>query len=269
MKAWQKAALAIGAAGAVGAAGAMIYLHRGYERLLPVEPNDVVLDVGAGGPSVPGLPLGCFTVSAAEKVGQKGLVISVEPCPKNAADLGEKVARARLNNVIIIQKAAWNRKTSLPFHIAPSSSSHTLMAHHEAEYIHGVTFPGLGARLARLYMSIGKPTVETVMVEADTLDNIVSDLGIGRVDFIKMDIEGAEVEALMGAEQIIGMARKVVVAAYHTNRQDISPTHPWVSEFLQARGFQTHTTYPGLVHAWATSPVKNIGKNIGDTFISR
>ncbi|MBA7658125.1 hypothetical protein ES703_66073 [subsurface metagenome] len=225
--------------------GTVVYLHRGYERLLHVEPNDVVLDVGAGGPSVPILPLGCFTVSAAKKVGQGGLVISVEPCPKNAADLGEKVARAGSNNVIIIQKAAWNRKTSLPFHISPSSSSHTLI--------------------------IGKPTVETVTVEADTLDNIVSDLGIGRVDFIKMDIEGAEVEALMGAEQIIGMARKVVVAAYHTNRQDISPTHPWVSEFLQARGFQTHTTYPGLVHAWAT-PVKNlgnIGKNIGDTFIRR
>ncbi len=225
MQTWKKAALAVGATGTVGTVGTIIYLHRGYERLFHVEPNEVVLDVGAGGPSVPLLPLGCFTVSAAKKVGQGGLVISVEPCPKSATALEEKVARAGLENVIIVQKAAWNCKTSLPFHIAPHPGSHTLIGG-------------------------GKSTIGTVTVEADTLDAIVSDLGIDRVDFIKMDIEGAEIEALMAAERVLGTARKVVIAAYHDNRPDISPTHPWVSELLQARGFQTRTTYPGLVHAW-------------------
>jgi len=222
MKTWQKATIAAGVIGAIGTIGAIVYLrgHSGYERLLPIEPNDVVLDVGAGGPEL--FRLKYFTISAAEKVGQGGLVISVEPCPKNVSALREEVVG--LNNVIIVQKAAWIHRSSLPLCISPSPSSHTLIG--------------------------GRPTIETITVEADTLDNIVSELGIGRVDFIKMDIEGAEVEALIGAEQVLSTARKVVIAAYHTNRQDISPTHPWVTEFLRARGFQTRTTWPGLVHAW-------------------
>jgi len=226
MKTWEKIAL-IGAGTAGVAAGALILLdHHGYEKIFPVELNDVVLDVGAGGTwysDILGIYTEEFTVSAAKKVGQGGLVISVEPSPKNAVALEKKVARAGLNNVIIVQKAAWNYKTRLPFYITAAPTGHTL---------------------------ISKPAIETVTVEADTLDNIVSDLGIGRVDFIKMDIEGAEIEALTGAERVLGMARKVVIAAYHDNRPDISPTHPWVNEFLQARGFQTQITHPGLVHGW-------------------
>lgn len=55
---------------------------------------------------------------------------------------------------------------------------------------------------------------EGIPVEFDSVDNIVS----GEVTFIKMDIEGAELKALEGAEQTIKKHRpKLYVCAYHRN----------------------------------------------------
>lgn len=48
------------------------------------------------------------------------------------------------------------------------------------------------------------------------LDTIVEMLGLERVDFIKMDIEGAEVDALLGAEETIKRFKpKLAICTYH------------------------------------------------------
>lgn len=52
----------------------------------------------------------------------------------------------------------------------------------------------------------------------DTLDDITTDLGIGKVDFIKINREGAELEALKGAKKVLKTAKKVVVEAIISER---------------------------------------------------
>ncbi|MGB9878164.1 MAG: FkbM family methyltransferase, partial [bacterium] len=53
-------------------------------------------------------------------------------------------------------------------------------------------------------------------VKAMRIDTIVEELGLGRVDFIKMDIEGAEVDALLGAERTITQFKpKLAICTYH------------------------------------------------------
>ncbi len=53
-------------------------------------------------------------------------------------------------------------------------------------------------------------------VAAVSLDEFVRERGVGRVDFIKMDIEGAEADALRGAAGIVrARAPAVALAAYH------------------------------------------------------
>lgn len=58
-----------------------------------------------------------------------------------------------------------------------------------------------------------------VIVECDTLDNLAEDKN---VTFIKMDIEGSELNALKGAENIIKKNKpKLAISIYHKNEDII------------------------------------------------
>jgi hypothetical protein len=54
------------------------------------------------------------------------------------------------------------------------------------------------------------------MVPTVTIDGLVESGRVAKVDFIKMDIEGAEVEALKGAEQTLRNFRpRLAICLYH------------------------------------------------------
>jgi FkbM family methyltransferase len=53
-------------------------------------------------------------------------------------------------------------------------------------------------------------------VKAVKIDTLVEELGLERVDFIKMDVEGAEVDALLGAKETISQFKpKLAICTYH------------------------------------------------------
>ncbi len=55
-----------------------------------------------------------------------------------------------------------------------------------------------------------------VTVTVTTIDRLASDLGLATIGFIKMDIEGAEPQALAGAARTLHDARpRLAIAAYH------------------------------------------------------
>lgn len=62
-----------------------------------------------------------------------------------------------------------------------------------------------------------RSSAEGFEVTTDAIDNLVSTNGLRRVDFIKMDIEGAEMDALRGAERTIRSHRpRLAVCVYHS-----------------------------------------------------
>ena len=167
-----------------------------------------------------GASRGWFINSVADRA---GLIVAIEPEAKNIAYLSERTRD--LPNVIIAPLGLWNYKTELPLYLHKRPGEHSLFN---------------GGRSA-------------MNIQVDTIDNIVSKLNLQRIDFIKMDIEGAELEALEGAEETLKKARKVVIAAYHV--RDGEPTYNKVMDFLQKRGFKTRgtTLIPnilGLVYGW-------------------
>jgi hypothetical protein len=72
-------------------------------------------------------------------------------------------------------------------------------------------------------------------VALTTIDNLADEFKLDRVDFIKMDIEGAEVDALLGAHDTLSKYRpRLAVAGYH-NRED--------SETIPRAVYQAATDY--------------------------
>jgi FkbM family methyltransferase len=158
---------------------------------LRVRKGDIVVDVGA-------YP-GDFTLHSSLLVGDTGKVIAIEPHPRNFAFLKANVVLNNLRNVILINKAVSN-------------------------YVGKGQLNGIdtGAHLSRL---------KGIPVEVVTLDKLLYDLGITRVDVVKIDIEGQEKEALEGFQLITGV-REIAIEThtkYYLN---------YVTKYLMERGFK-------------------------------
>ena len=86
------------------------------------------------------------------------------------------------------------------------------------------------------------------MSDADTidlidLDSFIDDYEIKRVDFIKMDIEGAEIEALQGAKKSLNLfSPRIAIASYHI--RDGKRTAEWVENFLNEQGYTSCIAFP-------------------------
>ncbi|MCE5239299.1 FkbM family methyltransferase [bacterium] len=152
-----------------------------YLRHHRPRPGDVIFDLGAH--------LGCAMLPWARLVGDTGHVYSCEPEPENAAYLRQTVATNGLRNVTVVDRAIGATEGIIQMSLAPTSRGHS------------------GA------FELGGGTVE---VAASTVDRLVAELDLERVDLIKMDVEGMEADVLRGAAETLRRCRPpVLMAAYH------------------------------------------------------
>jgi FkbM family methyltransferase len=150
------------------------------QRAVSIRDGDSVIDVGAH--------LGTFTRIALDHGAR--LVVAVEPDPVNAAcfdrTFAEEIADGRVR---LVKAAAWHSAGSLQFEVGNASQTG-----HVA----------------------GSQTDRAITVRAVTLDEMVDELKLGRVDFIKMDIEGAERHALAGARRLLAAYKpRLAICIYH------------------------------------------------------
>jgi len=140
----------------------------------------VVLDCGAH--------LGVFTRQALEAGAEQ--VIAIEPGPPQVYCLRRTFAREiAAGRVRVEAKGVWDREGHLDL--------------------------ATGEDTARSSLT-GLASGKVVTVPVTTIDRLASDLGLASVGFIKMDIEGAEPQALAGAARILREQRPALaIAAYH------------------------------------------------------
>lgn len=141
----------------------------------------VVVDAGAH--------IGYFTRLFSRRVGSRGQVFAFEPDEENLRHLRNNVAR--MSNVEINTDALSSKVGTISFyHVEGSTGCHTTIANNA---------PGTPAR----------------QVRATTLDAFVENNSIGKVDLIKMDIEGGEWDALEGMERTLRKDSPFVVCEYN------------------------------------------------------
>lgn len=86
-------------------------------------------------------------------------------------------------------------------------------------------------------------------VRTSTIDSLVISRGLSRVDFIKMDIEGAELQALMGAEQTIRTFKpKLAISLYHKLQDFVDIIRYLQNSGVDYRYYLNHVT----IHAEET-----------------
>jgi FkbM family methyltransferase len=164
-------------------ASGQYYFDRGGVRIGP-EPGDTVIDAGAF--------LGETAVRFAVDVGPEGRVYAFDPSRDHASLAAENARRNGLETIEVLAAGLSDRSNvsgldSLrppgPNGVPPRADAGRRMADDDAQV---------------------------------ALDDVCAWAGIGKVDFIKMDIEGSEIAALEGAHRTIEAHRpKLGVCVYH------------------------------------------------------
>jgi FkbM family methyltransferase len=183
-----------------------VFLLRQYEYVshgvrIAAEKDDVVIDAGA-----------CWGDTAlyfAHEVGEKGKVFSFECIPANL-----EVIRKNLH----MNPGLQERISVVPAPLWSISNIKVFFADHGPSSVGYVDpFGKAGEHIGYLSTS---------------LDDFVENNNLSRVDFIKMDIEGAEVPALHGAEKTITKFRpKLAISVYHSVSDFVD-----VFEFISSLG---------------------------------
>jgi FkbM family methyltransferase len=151
-----------------------------YDLMLSIlKKDDVFVDVGAN--------IGYYTILAA-KLGAH--VIAVEPVPETAKVLMLNLKINGVKNVLVVQKAAWDKREKLLINIPKG-------------------FYGC----ASVYKRYSLQTIK-MMVEGFPLDDIFRDHPCN-IKLIKIDVEGAEYRVIKGAGGVLLNTMYVVIAPHY------------------------------------------------------
>jgi FkbM family methyltransferase len=133
--------------------------------------SDNFVDVGAH--------IGRYSIIAAKRIGSLGRVIAIEAHPETFELLKKNIELNGLHNVTTINSVVTSQEGRVRLYLPGQDSGFTVYN--------------------TIMVNRAKPTENFLEVEANTLDNIVESTNITEVNWIKIDVEGAELEVLKGA----------------------------------------------------------------------
>jgi FkbM family methyltransferase len=181
------------------------WIPAGSRYVLPfnlAEQQRKIYGTGEFGPHAGDITLDCganvgVTVHEELAAGAK-TVVAIEPAPENLECLRRnypnEIATGR---VIVVPKGVWDKEDFLTLRVDPKNSA------------------------ADSFVMRREGAVELEKVPLTTVDKLVAELNLPRVDYIKLDIEGAEPRALTGAKETLAKYKpRISIAAYH------QPDHP-------------------------------------------
>jgi FkbM family methyltransferase len=144
--------------------------------------GDIIIDAGAF--------IGLFTLYAAKLAGDSGKVYAFEPDRANYQELIRNIELNSLSNVVAMNTGLWSSRQDLTFFSNGVYSS----------FLEGQTSSNNASKCG-----------------VTTIDDFLNGISASKVDFIKMDIEGAELDAIRGAEKTLKRYPiNLAIASYHT-----------------------------------------------------
>lgn len=155
------------------------------KKIFVVKKDDIIIDVGAH--------IGTYTIPLALQIGNNGKVIALEPNDKNADILEKNISINKLSNVILVRKAAAKQAGMLNLRLTSDPM---------------------------LSMISTDTDIDATSVKTTDLDSLVDDLSVRRVDWLKIDAEGFELEVLEGAKNILkGFQPSIIIESRQENQK--------------------------------------------------
>jgi FkbM family methyltransferase len=174
-------------------------------QLFRPKQGDNFVDVGAH--------IGRYSIVAAKRIGNLGRVIAIEAHPDTFELLKKNMALNGLQNVTTINAVASSQKGRVKLYLDGHDSGFTVYT---------------------TIMINRTKTEKFLEVEANTLDNILNENNVQRVNYVKIDVEGAELEVLKGTSNVLE-ANKNITFIIEIHGREI---YPHVIEFLKAHDLQ-------------------------------
>jgi FkbM family methyltransferase len=177
-----------------------------------LHPDDVVFDLGANH--------GIYTCLAGKTL-ESGQVVSFEPNPQTFTELRENVSLNQLADTITLYQAA----------VADKSGQATFFIDSEST----------GSSLAQPKQS---SSTQAIQVDVVALDSLVDDDSQPHPDVVKIDVEGAEFQALRGMSTILQDECRLLYCEVHGSAITNSSLNPRdIEHFLSEAGFNVQTIF--------------------------
>lgn len=179
--------------------------HEGTRKLFDcIQPNDVILDVGAN--------IGYYSLNFAKKA-STGSVFSFEPDKKNFQKLIQNIELNEFPNIYVYQIALGSKNKEVNIErVDPKNSGANRIAVHSR--------------------------LNTSKVNMMTLDNWSEPFNFKGIDWIKIDVEGWELEVIKGAKKILSSHKpKLFIELSDINLKNYGSSPKKLLELLFSLGY--------------------------------
>ena len=176
----------------------------GYFDNYKPKKGDMIIDAGAY--------IGVFAIFCSKLLKGECKIVAFEPDEKNYEILKRNLKINKIKNIKTSKKALWSKKDKIPFAGDQEEASH-----------------------------LSERSQTNKKIDVDSLDNQLKKSK--SVNFIKMDIEGAEIEAIKGCKKLIKKNKDIhfAIASYHLINGE--PSYIGCEKLFKKLGMQTHTKY--------------------------
>jgi FkbM family methyltransferase len=184
-------------------------------KLLRTVPRGgIVLDIGSN--------IGYYAVHEAMLVGPEGMVIAVEPQPHVYKALLASFRANGIKNYIAVRKALSSKSGSTEF-IVSNFSNWSRIAE--------------GGEAVDMYK---------INVKVSSVDELMNELGLQKLDLVRMDVEGHEEEILEGMRSTIKRFRPIIFMELHISCLGLEKSIKLLARLCQ-RGYRIQFAAPRLI----------------------
>jgi FkbM family methyltransferase len=194
-----------------------------FSKHVSLKKGDICIDAGAN--------IGTMSLLFSKMVGKDGLVISVEPIVHHV--LRKNARSNHRKNIVVAPVALLDRNGEIEMLISDYSLDSTVEP--RAKYDPNQRVSHFGMRRK---------------VKCTTIDNLVQEMKLPKVDFIKMDIEGSEELALNGARNVLSTYKpKLSISSYHLDHLN-QKQHRKLVRILESYDYNTVEEDEAHIFAW-------------------